>query len=131
VVDRVADDQRAVLAHADAVRLPERRVCGQDSVARIDMMLATDTGDGPDRAMHRVDGSNDIVLTFHDVQDTCGTQRDAAGTVKGCFQRIAAVARVTLPAGSSHSMDQAGPEFQAPHAVTGDRCDPNIVTSNC
>src|SRR5438093_1304618 len=95
------------------------------------MMLPTGPRDGPDRAMDRVDGSNDVILTFRDVQDTRWCQRDTTGAVKGCLQWIAPIARMTLSSRSSHSIDQSGSELQAPHAVTRDRRDPNIITSNC
>ena len=130
MVSRVADDERSVAAHAESVWLPERRFDRRDSVACVEMMFGTGSGNGPDRATNRVDFSNNIVLALDDVQQPGPSHRDSTWAVEGRLQRIAAVSRETRLASSRDPMNQPGLEFQTPDHLTFESGDPQISAVN-
>ena len=71
------------------------------------MILWADACYCPDCRIHGVDSSNDVVFALRQVKDSGRRHCHAARTIKGCFQWVAAVARVASLSRPGHSMDRA------------------------
>src|SRR5262249_49743775 len=105
VIFRIANDECTLFRNANSMRLPNRRFRGWNSIGVVLAIIRADSRHGANGTIDGVDGANDVILSFREIDHARLRHRHAAWTVKGCLQRIASVAGVASLSGTGHSMN--------------------------